>query len=126
MENVLFTITADNMITIWAPINSWEPHILYQRTSISMSNSELHNSIPTEHFLSLFCIFVDSAELTRALETIFNRLNGTDIANSDRLARITEIARKSPEICLVLNQNDDSLRVWGIDVFSLSKNFTYR
>ena len=117
MENVLFTITVDNTITVWAPINSWEPHILYQRTSISMSDSELHSSIPTEQCLSSFCILIDSAELTRALETIFNRLNGTDIANSDRLARIAEIARKSPEVCLVLNQNDDSLRVWGIDVF---------
>ena len=121
----MFTITVDNTITVWAPINSWEPHILYQRTSISMCNSEVHGSISTEH-LSSFCIFVDSAELTRALETVFNRLNDTDIANSDRLERIAEIARKSPEICLVLNQIDDSLCVWGIDVLPFQINLTHR
>ena len=124
MENVLFTITVDNTVTVWAPINSWEPHILYQRTSISMSNSEIHSSIWTEPFSS-FCVLVDSAELTRALETIFNRLNGTDVANSDRLASIAEIARKSPEICIVLNQIDDSLSVWGIDVLPFQINLTH-
>jgi len=124
MENILFTVTVDNTITVWAPINSWEPHILYQRTSISMINSEVHGPISTEH-LSSFCILVDTAELTRALETVFNRLNGTDLATSDRLARIAEIARKSPEICLVLNQIDDSLCVWGIDVLPFQINLTH-
>jgi hypothetical protein len=121
----MFTITVDNTITVWAPINSWEPHILYQRTSISMCNSGVHSSISTEHLFS-FCIFVDSAELTRALETVFNRLNDTDIANTDRLERIAEIARKSPETCLVLNQIDDSLCVWGIDVLPFQISLTHR
>ena len=120
MDNVMFTITIDNTITVWAPINSWEPYILYQRTSISMDNSATHSSIRSNDLLSAFCILIDSAELTRALETIFNRMNGTDTANSDSLAKLAEIARKTPEICLVLNQHDDSLCVWGIDVFLLS------
>ena len=120
----MFTITVDNTITVWAPINSWEPHILYQRTSISMSNPEVHSSISTKPFSS-FCIFVDSGELTGALETIFNQLTDTDIANSDRLARIAEIARKNPEICIVLNQIDDSLCVWGIDVLPFRINLTH-
>lgn len=109
----MFVITMDNTVTIWSPINSWEPHILYQRASISMNTTEANNDIPSN---PSFCILVDSAELTRALETVFNRINEADIASSDSLAKLAEIARKSPEICLVLNQNDDSLRVWGIDV----------
>jgi hypothetical protein len=113
MDNVMFVIAVDNTITVWAPINSWEPHILYQRSSISMTTSETPGIIPS---YPSFCILVDSAELTRALETVFNRVNGDDIANSDNLVQIADIARKSPEICLLLDQNDDSLRVWGIDV----------
>jgi hypothetical protein len=114
MDNVLFTITVDNAVTVWAPINSWEPHILYQRASISMDSSQ--TPIPSNTTLSSFYILVDSAELTRALETVFNKMNTTDTVVSDRLAKVAEIARKSPEICLVLNQHDDSLCVWGIDV----------
>jgi hypothetical protein len=113
MDNVMFVITMDNTITVWAPINSWEPHILYQRSSISMNTSETPGIVPS---YPSFCILVDSAELTRALETVFNRVNGDDIANSDNLVQIADIARKTPEICLLLDQNDDSLRVWGIDV----------
>jgi hypothetical protein len=113
MDNVMFAITVDNMVTIWAPINSWEPHILYQRASISMNPTDTHSNIPSN---PSFCILIDSAELTRALETVFNRIDSADIARSGNLSRIAEIARKDPDICLVLNQTDDSLRVWGIDV----------
>lgn len=118
MDNVLFTIDIDNVVTVWAPINSWEPHILFRRASISMNDSEAVGSIPAHR--GSFCILVDSADLTRALETVFNRMNGKDDTTSEQLATIAGIARKGPEICLTLNQHDDSLCVWGIDVSTLS------
>lgn len=120
MDNVMFTITMDKAITVWAPINSWEPHILHQCASISMNTPETRGIIPS---YPSFCILVDSAELTRALETVFNKAKGDDIANSDNLVKIADIARKNPEICLLLDQSDDSLRVWGIDVLQLTFRF---
>ena len=114
MDNVLFTIDVENTVAVWAPINSWEPHILFQRASISMNRSDVTSSIPFP--CSAFCIFVDSPELTRALETVFNRMNGNDVTSSGYSATITEIAQMGPEICLVLNQQDDNLCVWGINV----------
>jgi len=119
MDNVMFVITMDNIITVWAPINSWEPHILYQRASIPMNTPETHGIIPS---YPSFCILVDSAELTRVLETVFNRVNSDDITNSDHLVQFADIARKSPEVCLLLDQNDDSLRVWGIDVSRFNRH----
>jgi hypothetical protein len=116
MDNVLFTISIDNNVTVWAPINSWEPHILYQRTSISMNAPEMDNPISTGPWPPAYCILVDSAEVTKALETIFNRTNGVDFASSDYLSKFVEIARKGPDICLVLKPETDSLYVWGIDV----------
>lgn len=115
-DNVMFAISVDNTVTVWAPINSWEPHILYQRASISMGSAQPDKYEPSIPQLSTFCIFVDSTELTRALETVFNRMNGIDVHDSDQLAKIAEIARKGPEICLMLNQVNNSICVWGIDV----------
>ena len=117
MENVLFTIATDNTLVVWAPINSWECHVLYQRASISMDPLEINGGLhPPASPSTKFCILLDSAELTRALETFFNKANGADVSTSNPSMDLSEIARKNPEICLVLNPNDDSLCIWGVDV----------
>jgi hypothetical protein len=115
MENVLFTITIDNTVTAWAPINSWEPHVLYQRASISMHTPQFDGASTIPH-LSHFWILVDNSELTRALETVFNKSDREKNTISDDLDTISDIARKSPEVCIALDQTDDRLLVWGIDV----------
>jgi hypothetical protein len=115
MENVLFTITVDNTVTAWAPINAWEPHILYQRASVSMQSPQF-DGVSSQPHLSYFWILVDNSELTRALETVFNKSDREKSPVSDELETITDIARKSPEVCLALDQNNDQLFVWGIDV----------
>jgi len=81
-----------------------------------MNYTEGNGPIPLNNVFSTFCILVDSAELTRALETVFNKMNGTDIIASGQLTTIAEIAKKGPEICLILNTLGDHLCVWGIDV----------
>lgn len=122
MDNVMFIISADNRISIWTPINSWEPHILYQRASISLNITDAIDSGYQLSSESAFCILIDSSELTKALETIFNKMNGCDTENSVIFSKIAEIARKSPEICLILNPLGDSLSVWGIDVMVLLRS----
>ena len=124
MENVLFTVSVDNTLSVWAPINPWEPHVLYQRASISLDPSKMTENLQTPVYPTMFCILLDSGEVTRALETVFNKMNGTDPAGSSHLSQLADIARKNPEICLVLNPEDDSLCVWGIDVCTLKQNCT--
>ena len=65
---------------------------------------------------SCFWILVDNSELTRALETVFNKSDHEKYPMADELDTITDLARKSPEVCLALDQTGDRLLVWGIDV----------
>lgn len=81
-----------------------------------MNAPEVDSPISTDPWPSAYCILVDSAEVTKALETIFNRTNGVDFTSSNYLSKFVEIARKGPEICLVLEPQTNSLYVWGIDV----------
>jgi len=96
-------------------MNTWEPHILYQRASIKMDSPEDHVSIAST-LDTTFCILVSHSELTRALETVFNKMDRTDDSTSHTLDSVAEIAREGPEICLILNQAGDKLCVWGIHV----------
>ena len=116
MDNVLFTVDIDNTVAVWAPLNSWEPHILYQRASLDMGSSlELVTKLPSQPTISTFCIVVDSTELTKALETVCNRTSN-NMEVSKNLEIVADIARKSPELCLVVNHQGDNLCVWGVDV----------
>jgi len=65
---------------------------------------------------SRFWILVDNSELTRALETVFNKSDYEKHFITDELDAITDVARKNPEVCLALDQTGDQLLVWGIDV----------
>jgi hypothetical protein len=66
--------------------------------------------------LSTFCIVIDSTELRKALETVFNRINNETVESSERLEVVTDVARRNPELCLVVSQYGNNLCIWGIDV----------
>jgi hypothetical protein len=110
----------DEAITVWAPINSWEPHILYRRASLNLDTSTLYT--PSMILPPICCIVIDSSVLTKVLETMFNQSNGKPVRDADLQQKISDIARRGPDLCLVLNQRGNELDIWCIDV-SLILNF---
>jgi hypothetical protein len=117
MDNVLFTVDVDNTVAVWAPINSWEPHILYQRASVLVYPDAVRGTHPSTQNIFAMCILIDAAELTKALETFLNRTEGDNGSTPAEL--IAGIAREAPDLCLVLSLYGNTLVVWGIDVTSL-------
>lgn len=92
--------------------------MLYKRISI---NLDIPSVSPASTALSpILCIVIDSSELTKALETLFNQRNGKSLHDADLLEKVSDIARKSPDLCLVLNQRGNELHVWGVDVCLLN------
>lgn len=116
MDNILFTIDTDGTVTLWAPINSWESHILYQRASIRSNSSDALGVEPSLQNGSAFCVLIDNTELTSALATVFNTVNATDAVVAGILAEVAEIAERSPELCLTLHEQGNTLCVWGVEV----------
>lgn len=116
MDNVLFTVDVNNTVSIWAPLNSWEPHILYQRASVPIYPDTIDSIRPSIHTASALCILIDSTELTKALETLLNRMDGANSSTPTDL--ISGLAREAPDLCLVLNLYGNTLVLWGIDVTS--------
>jgi hypothetical protein len=114
MDNVLFTVDVDNTVSVWAPLNSWEPHILYQRASVPICPETVDGIRPSINRASALCILIDSTELTKALETLLNRMDDNNGSTPAEL--ISGLAREAPDLCLVLNLYGNKLVVWGIDV----------
>jgi hypothetical protein len=114
-EGILFSVDASNTFSVWAPLNSWEPHILYQRASIRFDSfddgSILSNTSP-QHSIGLI---LDSGELTTSLERFFNQCDPNS-ATKETYEIISNLARKAPTLFLSLSPRHGKLYVWNIDV----------
>jgi hypothetical protein len=118
MTNELFVIEARNIVSVWAPINSWEPHVLYQRTAINLEFPQSEISPRSDIPGPLDVIIIHGADFTKALETVFNQSTeaNRNTALCENIEKIVDIARKAPDICLVISPREKRLAVWEINV----------
>ncbi|KAJ9405564.1 hypothetical protein DTO045G8_6781 [Paecilomyces variotii] len=120
MENVLYTLCADNKIRVWV---SAEPHSLSALqlwTEIDM-NSSIQ---PRKASLSMkgsrrYGFIIDSRDFTSATERAVQR--STSEKPSPALEHLIEVANKSPEICVVIDDKGH-MSAWALEnVASKSK-----
>jgi hypothetical protein len=93
---------------------------MYRRASVSLGAST--GLYPSFTLPPICCIVIDSSEFTKVLETVFNHTNGSPIRDADLQQKILDIARRGPELCLVLNQRGNELDIWCIDVRSMKSS----
>jgi hypothetical protein len=92
--------------------------MLYKRISINLNIPSI--SLASKALSPILCLVIDSSELTKALETLSNQRNGNTLQDANILEKVSDIARKSPDLFLVLNQQGNELCVWGVDVCFLN------
>lgn len=112
---MLFTLDTSSTFTVWSPINSWEPHILYQRAATRIDNFNLDhipNSLPSSPSTG---VVLESGDLTAALETYFN-CNEVTTATAEETSTMAQLARKAPTLLLAFNSRDRNICIYEIDV----------
>src|ERR1700721_1000991 len=95
-SNVLFVIDASNVLSFWAPINAWEPHVLYQRGAIVMDTYAGHIQNSPHSVSPMFhTIIIQEDEFTKAVQPILIQKHDTVSVPSESIA---DLSRKSPDI----------------------------
>jgi len=113
--NVLFSIDAENTFNVWAPLNSWEPHILYQRASVNMNAYGIASRQSDLLLSPSIGIILNSGDITVSLETFFNQYDHR-ISPKQGDEIIITMAQRAPTLMLSLNLHDGKIIVWDIDV----------
>lgn len=114
MDNLLYTICADNKIRIWAPIRAHSRKALQLWGEIDMSVSiqprhPQHERKPARRY----CFIIDSRDFSAATERAVERDNRKD-ADKPALEHLIDVANRGPEVCVVLDGNGH-MSAWGLE-----------
>lgn len=114
VDNVLYTIGADAVLRVWAPVYPHDLHLLQLWAVV-----DLQESIPG--FVSTteggdrgkFVVIIDSSVFVVAAETAVNTAGAGD-KNKEALQRLIEVANRSPEICVAFDGRG-RMSAWGLE-----------
>ncbi|KAL9030373.1 MAG: hypothetical protein Q9196_001504 [Gyalolechia fulgens] len=120
LNHTLYSTCADQKIRIWAMMNPHGVQGLQLWAEIDMQAS-IQPRQPNPELLSQdrFAFFIDSQEFVGATETAVERANKLRAASTapeehHALQHLVEIARSSPEICVVLDRHGH-MSAWGLE-----------
>lgn len=115
IDNVLYTIGADAVLRVWAPVYPHDLHLLQLWAVI-----DLQESIPG--FVSTgseaekrgrFVMIIDSSIFAVAAETAVNTA-GAGEKDKEVLQRLIEVANRSPELCVAFDGRG-RMSAWGLE-----------
>lgn len=124
VDNVLYTICADNKVRVWTAGDSHGLQILCFWAEIDMLESVKPRSMPAAWQSSRrFAFIIDSRDFTFATERAVQQASNSE-KEQHALAHLIEVANRSPEVCIILD-GKGNMSAWGLeDVRSKQKKAT--
>jgi len=114
VENILYTVCADSKVRVWVPGESHGTEGLQLWAEIDLLESIQPRSIPFDkQSQKRYAFFIDSRDFTFATERAVQRASGDD-KEQMALAHLIEVANRSPEICVVLDDRGN-MSAWGME-----------
>lgn len=113
MDNVLYTLCADNKIRVWTVTDHHALSALQLWTDIDMNASiQPRYALDTDRALRRYGFILDSRDFCGATERAVQRSSGKKETHG--LEHIIEVANKSPEICVVIN-GQGNMSAWALE-----------
>ncbi|PYH99699.1 WD repeat protein [Aspergillus ellipticus CBS 707.79] len=112
MENVFYTLCADNKIRVWATIDHHAPSALQLWAQIDMAASVQPRHTEDSEMTRRYGFIVDSRDFCVATERAVQR--GTGNKGNHALEHIIEVANKSPEVCVVID-GQGHMSAWALE-----------
>ena len=115
LENVLYTISADSKVRVWA---GGDPHgleVLQLCVDIDMQESlqprQLDVSLQSK---ARYAFIVDNCDFTCLTDEAVGATTANTTHNDDVRTHLKEVAKTSPEICVVLD-GKGNMSAWGLE-----------
>ncbi|KAF2203375.1 WD repeat protein-like protein [Delitschia confertaspora ATCC 74209] len=114
VDNVLYTICADNKVRVWVPGETHGSHGLHLWTEVDLMESIKPRSIPLDQYSQKrYAFFIDGKYFTHAAERAVQQAS-SDEKELVSLHHLIEVANRSPEICVVLDDRGN-MSAWGFE-----------
>jgi RAVE protein 1 C terminal len=113
-ENVLYTFCEDCKLRIWSSGDSVSHHILQLWAEVDLMESIQPRTLdPADKSLKRFAFMIHSRDFTVATERAVQSSSKSE-NESFGLHHLIEVANRSPEICVVLDEKGN-MSAWGIE-----------
>lgn len=112
IENVIYTVCADNVLRIWAATDSHALQHLQLWGQIDLKESIQPRSLAEKSSIR-FAFIIDGRDFMFATEHAVQS-KGTENIDDHALAHLIEVANRSPEICVVLDEHGN-MSAWGLE-----------
>jgi len=114
IDNVLYTISAEKKIRIWAPTDSHDLQILQLWAEIDMLESiKPRRFEPARQSNRRYAFIIDSRDFAIATERAVQS-SATGNKENHALQHLIEVANRNPEICVVLDDRGH-MSAWGLE-----------
>ncbi|KAF2458784.1 RAVE protein 1 C terminal-domain-containing protein [Lineolata rhizophorae] len=114
VENVLYTICCDNKVRIWVPGDTHGLLVLRLWGQIDLLESIQPRSVLNgNHPQTRYAFIIDSRDFTIATERAVEEAEQVD-GDQHALQHLIEVAKRSPEACVVLDERGN-MSAWGLE-----------
>ena len=113
-DNILYTISADNKVRIWAATDPHSLQVLQLWAEIDMLEAiKPRRFEPGTHTDQRYAFIIDSRDFMVAAESAVQS-SATGDKDNHAIQHLIEVANRSPEICVVLD-NRGHMSSWGLE-----------
>ena len=113
IDNILYTVSADQKLRVWAMLNPHGLQTLQLWKEINLLDEQIHRCLkPAEDSRIRHTFVIDSCEFTTATERAV-QLAKNDRKEQQTLANLIELAHRNPEVVVILD-DQGLMSAWGL------------
>ncbi|KAL6709027.1 regulator of (H+)-ATPase in vacuolar membrane [Coniothyrium glycines] len=115
VDNVLYTICADHKVRVWVPGEHHGVDGMHMWAELDLLGALMLRHIPpARQSLKRFAFFIDGKHFTHAAERALQQATPEEKDRGIALHHLIEVANRSPEICIVLDDRGN-MAAWGFE-----------
>jgi len=113
LDNVLYTLCSDNILRIWSATDPHGLQVLHLWAQIDLMES-IQPSLLSAPSKSRYAFILDGRDFIIATEHSVQSRGTSGHGEDHGLAHLIEVANRSPEICIVLDEQG-RMSAWGLE-----------
>ena len=115
LDNVLYTICADNKVRVWTATDPHASQVLQLWTEIDIRESiQPRHLDPMHDSNARYVFFIHSYDFKSAVDAAYKNIESNEQQRKHVLEHLTEISDRKPEICVVLDDHGH-MSAWGME-----------
>jgi hypothetical protein len=115
IDNVLYTLCSDNVVRIWTVSDPHGLQIFQLWGQIDLQESLQPRSLDILKSSSVrYAFLIDGRDFSKATECAVQEANLNDSIEDHALQHLVEVANRSPEICVILDEQGN-MSAWGLE-----------